>query len=141
MRSSKLRTTLVGMLLAAAASLITAGLGAASEQPARLRANTPDLSAIHDANSASFNKNCLKCHADVMKRRTLDRKIKNAHAAMLPFAPGYKKEATNEVCISCHSKVDVVQHSAAQIRRNVSASMCAACHGRSGQSSKKFYAN
>jgi hypothetical protein len=62
---------------------------------------------------------------------------------MVPFSPGYdyKRGATNEVCISCHAKTDVLQHSAAQLRRNVSVSLCAACHNKAGPSSKKFYAN
>jgi hypothetical protein len=78
-----------------------------------------------------------------MKRRTLNRKIKDAHVAMVPFAPGYdpKAGATNQVCIGCHTNVDVLQHSAGQIRKNVSMSLCAACHNKEGPSSKKFYAN
>ncbi len=105
--------------------------------------NAPDLAAIHNAASRSFNKNCLGCHAAVVKERSLDRNIKGGHAAMLPFAPGYdaKKGAGNAVCVSCHENVDVLQHSAAQIRRNVSVDVCAACHGKSGLASRKFYAN
>jgi len=106
------------------------------------RADALDLAAIHDAGSPSYQKNCLRCHGDTMKKTTLDRKIKNAHAAMVPFAPGYsaKAGATNEVCATCHEKVDVLEHSAAQVRRNVSVDICVACHGKSGASLKKFYA-
>ncbi len=134
---------LIGMLLIASSAFATTGLGAASNSAVPLRANAPDLSAIHDSSSPSFDKNCLKCHADVMKRRTSNAKIKDAHAAMVPFAPGYnaKAGATNEVCVSCHANVDVLQHSAAQIRKEVSVTICAGCHNAAGPSSKKFYAN
>lgn len=144
MKADRHRNPLIGLLLVGAVALLSSQIGvAASDADGPLRATAPDLVAIHDAGSPSFNKNCLKCHQDVMKRATLNSKIKNAHAAMVPFAPGYdyKRGATNEVCISCHAKTDVLQHSAAEIRKNVSASLCAACHNKAGPSSKKFYAN
>ncbi len=132
---------LLGALaLALASHAVGAGPGV-SAGPAR--ADAPDLAAIHDGNSPSYQKNCLGCHADIMKKTTLNRKIKDAHAAMVPFAPGYsaKAGATNQVCASCHAKVDLLEHSAALIRRNVGVTTCVACHGKSGPSSKKFYAN
>ena len=78
-----------------------------------------------------------------MKRTTRNKKFKEAHAAMVPYMPGYdaKAGATNQLCVSCHSRVDLVQHSGEQLRRNAGVSMCAACHSKSGPSSKKFYAN
>ena len=144
MKADRLRNSLIGLLLVGALALLSSQIGvAASDADQPLRAAAPDLVAIHDAGSPSFNKNCLTCHADVMKRTTLDKKTKNAHAAMVPFMPGYdyKRGATNEVCISCHAKTDVLQHSAAEIRKNVGTSLCAACHNKAGPSSKKFYAN
>lgn len=144
MKADGLRNSLTGLMLVAALALLSSRIGvAASDVDGPLRAAAPDLVAIHDADSPSFNKNCLKCHQDVMKRGTLNSKIKNAHAAMVPFAPGYdhKRGVTNEICISCHTKTDLLEHSAAQIRKNVSASLCAACHNKAGPSSKKFYAN
>ena len=142
MTAAALRKALMGLILIGGLALVVGEKGAAqSDGP--LRTNTPDLTAIHDSNSSSFNKNCLQCHRDVMTRATLDSKIKNAHAAMVPFAPGYdaKRGATNEVCLVCHTKTDVLQHSATQLRKNVDPSLCAACHNKSGLSSKKFYAN
>lgn len=144
MKADGLRISLTGLMLVAALTLLPSGVGiAASSADGPLRATAPDLVAIHSADSPSFNKNCLRCHQDVMKRGTLNSKIKNAHAAMVPFAPGYdhKRGATNEVCISCHAKTDLLEHSAAQIRKNVSSAQCAACHNKAGPSSKKFYAN
>ena len=144
MKADRLRNPLIGLLLVGALVLVSSRGGvAAPDSSGLLRATAPDLAAIHDAGSPSINKNCLGCHQDVMTRGTLNRKIKNAHAAMVPFAPGYnyKRGATNEVCISCHAKTDLLQHSAAQVRRNVGVSLCAACHNKAGPSSKKFYAN
>lgn len=117
-----------------------AGAGVPAGPP---RADAPDLAAVHASSSPSGKNNCLGCHGDIMKRTTLNRKIKDAHAAMVPFAPGYdsRKGVTNEVCVSCHEQSDLVQQSAAQIRRNVSVDLCLACHGKSGPASRKFYAN
>jgi hypothetical protein len=144
MKANGLRNSLTGLMLVAALALFSSRIDvSASDADGPLRAAAPDLVTIHDADSSSFNKNCLNCHQDVMKQGTLNNKIKNAHAAMVPFAPGYdyKQGATNEVCISCHTNTDLLQHSGAQIRKNVSASTCATCHNKSGLSSKKFYAN
>jgi hypothetical protein len=144
MNANAFRKSLAGLMLVGALALLSSRYDVfASEVAAPLRTSAPDLVAIHDAGSPSFNKKCLACHQDVMKQETLDKRIKNAHAAMVPFAPGYdyKRGPTNEVCISCHAKTDVLQHSAAQLRRNVSVSLCAACHNKAGPSSKKFYAN
>ncbi len=137
--SSLIGSTLIGGLVVA---LSAYAAGVPGVLPGPPRADAPDLIALHDASSPSFNKNCLSCHRDIMKKTTLNRKFKEAHAAMVPFAPGYdaKVGVSSEVCISCHGKVDLVQHSGAMIRRNVDVSMCAMCHGKSGPARKKFYA-
>ncbi len=135
---------LIGLTLLGGLGLVLAGcVVAPGVAPGPPRADVPDLVALHDAKSPSFNKNCLSCHGDIMKRTTLNPKITEAHAAMLPFAPGYdaKVGVTNETCTSCHGKVDLVQHSGEQIRKNADVASCGACHGKSGPSSKKFYAN
>jgi hypothetical protein len=132
--------TLIGGL---AVALTAYAAGVSGVPPGPPRANAPDLVALHDASSPSFNKNCLSCHRDIMMRTTLNRKFKEAHAAMIPFTPSYnaKVGVTSEVCISCHARLDLVQRSGEQIRKNANVSLCAACHSKSGPSSKKFYAN
>ncbi len=106
------------------------------------RAEAPDLVALHDAKSPAYNKDCLSCHDGIMTRATLNPQIKNAHAAMVPFAPAYdpKVGVTNEVCRSCHGRGDLMQQSGEQLRTNGDVDSCAACHGKSGSASKKFYA-
>lgn len=135
---------LFGLTLAGGLALVLAGCFVApGVAPGPPQADTPDLAAIHDAKSPVFDKNCLGCHGDIMQRTTLNPKIKEAHAAMIPFAPGYdaKVGVTNENCISCHGKVDLVRHSGEQIRKNADVASCGACHSKTGPSSKKFYAN
>ncbi len=138
------RALLPGVLLIAALVLFVAGCAAAP--PAREagppRLDSADLAALHTAGSPQFRGECLACHGDIMKQTTLKPGIKEAHAAMIPFLPDYdvKVGVTNSNCQSCHSRVDVVQHSGVQIRKNSDPSSCAACHGQSGVATKKFYA-
>lgn len=131
-------TLLGGLALVLSGCVVAPGVA-----PGPPRADVPDLVALHDAKSPAYNKDCLSCHGDIMKRTTLNPKFKEAHAAMVPFAPGYdaKVGVTNETCTSCHGKVDLLQHSGEQIRKNADVASCGACHGKSGPSSKKFYAN
>lgn len=137
------RVILAMTLLGALAVAFTVYAAAPRGSSGPPRAGAPDLVALHDASSPSYNKKCLTCHTDIMKRTTLNKKFKEAHAAMIPFAPGYnaKVGVTNDLCVSCHARVDLVQHSGEQIRKNANVSVCTACHSKSGPSSKKFYAN
>ena len=136
---------LIGLLLVV--GVVGAVVACAGIPPGREggppRVESPDLIAIHTAGSPQFNQACLSCHTDIMKRPTLNPKFKEAHAAMIPFAPDYdsKVGVTNQTCVSCHTKVDVIQHSGMQIRKNSDVSSCEGCHGKTGPSSKKFYAN
>ena len=111
--------------------------------PGPPRADALDLVALHNSKSPSYSKNCLGCHGDIMTRTTLNPRFKEAHAAMIPFTPGYdaKVGVTNATCVACHGNVDLVQHSGEQIRKNASMAACAVCHSKSGPASKKFYAN
>jgi len=144
MKPCRFSRTVIGLALIGGLAVVFTGyVKAASVLPGPLRANAPDLIALHDARSSSFNKNCLNCHGDIMRKTTLNKKFKEAHAAMIPFVPGYdaKVGVTNKVCASCHGRMDLVEYSGEQIRRNASVSVCVACHNKSGPSSKKFYAN
>ncbi len=130
-----------------AAVVVLALAGCAAAPPAREagppRADARDLVAIHTVGSPQHSKACLDCHGDIMKRPTLDPKVKEAHAAMVPFMPDYdaKTGVTNGNCVACHTRVDLVQHSGTQIRKNADVAACESCHGKRGASSKKFYAN
>lgn len=138
------RAHLPGLLLITAAVFFAAGCAAAppGREAGPPRPDSVDLAALHTAGSPQFRGECLACHGDIVKRATLKPEIKNEHAAMIPFLPDYdaKVGVTNSNCQSCHTKVDIVQHSGVQIRKNSDPSSCAACHGKSGVAAKKFYA-
>ena len=99
-----------------------------------------NIKALHNPASARFNGDCLSCHRDVTQRTTLDPKIKDAHAVMIPFVPGFvaAKGPTNENCSFCHKGADLSGHSTSGIRKDVNADSCALCHGPGGPA-KKFY--
>lgn len=145
MKPNRWHTPLVtpGILLSGLILVSGGCAGTPGVAPGPPRADAPDLVALHDAKSPAYDKNCLGCHGDIMMRTTLNPKFKEAHAAMIPFAPGYDARAgvTNETCVACHAKVDLVQHSGAQIRKNADVGSCAVCHSKAGPASKKFYAN
>ncbi len=132
------------VMLIAAVTLFVAGCAAAppGREAGPPRPDSVNLAALHTPGSPQFRGECLACHGDIMERTTLKPGIKEAHAAMIPFLPDYdpKVGVTNSTCQSCHSKVDIVQHSGVQIRKNSDPSMCAACHGQGGVATKKFYA-
>ncbi len=137
------RTRLGPVLFGGLAFVLAGCAGAPAITPGPPRADAPDLVALHDAKSPTFDKNCLGCHGDIMTRTTLNPQFKEAHAVMIPFAPGYDAGVgvTDQTCTACHATVDILQHSGASIRKNVDARLCAMCHSRSGPASKKFYAN
>lgn len=102
-----------------------------------------DVIALHDKNSQKYNSDCLnvQCHKGILKETSLDSSIKTAHLKMLPFVPGYSATTgvTNEDCSYCHNKgVDIISHSAGNLRRDVDVMKCVACHGPSGPG-KQFY--
>lgn len=142
--ATRIRSRAPGLFAAIAVAMALAGCAAAP--PAREagppRGDGLDLVAVHTPGSPGFDGACLGCHDDVMKRTTLGPTIKDAHAAMVPFAPDYdaKVGVTNATCVSCHARVDVIQHSAAHIRRNVDVTSCEGCHAMGGTASKTFYA-
>ncbi len=131
----------------AAIPLVVVVVGCAVAPPVQQagppRTDVVDLKAIHDATSPKFDRACLDCHADIMKRGTLDPRRKEAHAAMIPFMPDYdaKVGVTNDNCRSCHVNVDAIQHSGALVRKNTDMAVCETCHGKGGPSRKAFYAN
>ena len=135
---------LLGVMIIAAVVLALSGCAAAppGREAGPPRADSRDLAALHDAGSPQFSGQCLACHGDIVKRTTLKPGIMEAHAVMIPSMPDYdaKSGVTSANCRSCHTRVDVVQHSGVQIRKNSDPSSCAACHGKSGVAAKKFYA-
>jgi hypothetical protein len=90
-----------------------------------------NIRALHDSQSAQYDANCLKCHADVLREHSLDPLIAGAHPSMFPFVGGPD-------CLFCHRSVDFDNQSAANVRRNVEVEICASCHGQGGMAAP-FY--
>lgn len=115
------------VLLAALALLVLLGASVAGA--------AANLNAIHDPQSRSYDSNCLRCHADVLKKTTKDPRILTFHQAMLPYVPGYnaRKGPQSVNCVMCHrDAIDFAQESGSSLRRTVSVDSCVYCHGRSG---------
>lgn len=88
-----------------------------------------NLVGIHDANSRRYLPNCLHCHADILHRVTRDARYPDIHRRMIPFTGTFQNSVRNEDCTFCHRTVEFGgDHSAANLRRQVSASSCAGCH-------------
>jgi len=87
-----------------------------------------NLIAIHNSESPSYDNDCIKCHGDMTSETTLNPNIQGIHPFMMPFAPAYKGEITNDLCVSCHINVDFVEGSAGNLRRNVAVEVCVSCH-------------
>lgn len=88
-----------------------------------------NIYAMHDADSDQYRTDCLSCHSSILTEETLDSSIPTAHNVMLPETPG----TTNEnKCTYCHGGVDLLNHSAGNIRRQVAVETCDLCHGPEG---------
>lgn len=94
-----------------------------------------NLLALHDSGSRQYGRRCLDCHADVLTQQSLDPWIPAVHVAMVPHVPG---ETVEEGCAWCHRSVDLVEKSTGNLRKHVSAALCALCHGPSGPAAR-FY--
>lgn len=102
--------------------------------------DTVNYIALHDSSTDQYNTNCLVCHSDIAEGESLNANYPEIHVKMLDYASG---DDIQEKCIVCHSNTDLLQHSAANIRRNVDVEKCAVCHGKkgvaAGKSTKQFY--
>jgi hypothetical protein len=77
----------------------------------------------------------LVCHSDIAAQETLNSAYDEAHKEMLEFTPG---NDTRSKCLYCHQDVDLLQHSAGNLRKNVAVEVCDVCHGPNGPG-KQFY--
>jgi hypothetical protein len=88
-----------------------------------------NLRAVHNAASAQYDPECVKCHGDILEERSLDARVPGAHPVMLPQVGG----ETDAVCVKCHEAVDFDRgDSAGNVRRNVDVQVCTACHTQGG---------
>ncbi|MBI5116108.1 putative metal-binding motif-containing protein [Candidatus Poribacteria bacterium] len=99
-------------------------------------APTTNLISLHDSKSRQYDNQCVKCHGTMQSETSLDPFIPGAHQAMLPQIPA---ATDNDKCLHCHTTVDLREHSAGALRRQVNPNLCAACHSSLGPG-RKLYA-
>lgn len=90
--------------------LVTAGPG--------FTATPENLEAYHLEMPAT-DEECAGCHSEVLEEVSLSPDVSPPH-------PIHQEEGLN--CTFCHQSVDLVQESAASLRRNDDVGLCAACH-------------
>lgn len=91
--------------------------------------------SLHNSSSSEYRSDCLSCHSDILEESSLNPNIESAHQAMMDQTPGQTTEAK---CVYCHASVDILQHSAGKIRKNVAAATCDVCHGPDGPGRQYF---
>lgn len=91
--------------------------------------------SLHNSSSSQYRGDCLSCHSDILEEGSLNPNIKAAHQAMIGHTPG---ASTEDKCVYCHASVDILQHSAGNIRKNVSAATCDVCHGPGGTGTQYY---
>jgi len=83
----------------------------------------PNLIDLHKNAVKLSNKECLNCHAGILKQTSLNKKYKMFHRVHLE-----SKLATSKQCKDCHQSVDLRENSAASLRKEVDSQICAGCH-------------
>lgn len=118
------------LILVAAVALVgcddggRSGGGGPGQNPVPVR----NLRAVHDPASSGYDRECVKCHGDILAERSLDDRVPGAHPVMLGQVGG----ESDAVCVKCHPRVDFDGDSAGNLRRNVDVAVCSACHTQGG---------
>ena len=103
---------------------------------ARFLVTIPGLNflAIHDENSPSYDNQCGDCHVDKTREVTLAPGIPSFHSLKnRMFSRGGRSS-----CTVCHAGADLVDKSAATLRKQVPPEFCAQCHGALGTGERLF---
>ncbi len=93
-----------------------------------------NLVDLHKNAGKMSNKECLSCHAKIMKEVSLNKKYKMFHRVHLE-----SKLATPKKCADCHKSVDVRNGSAAALRKQVDPQICAGCHSGGVKGAKVLF--
>ncbi|MDA8240490.1 MAG: cytochrome c3 family protein [Nitrospiraceae bacterium] len=94
-----------------------------------------NLVELHKNAGKMSNKECLSCHAKIMKEVSLNKKYKMFHRVHLE-----SKLATPKKCADCHQSVDLREGSAAALRKQVDPQICAGCHSGGVKGANVLYA-
>ncbi len=83
-----------------------------------------NLVELHKNAGKLTNKECLACHAGILKETSLNKKYKTLHRVHLE-----SKTYTLKNCSDCHQSIDLRNGSGAALRKQVDPQVCAGCHG------------
>jgi len=82
----------------------------------------PNLEALHAEAASVPAERCIECHGDKAVEESLDAQYPTAHRVHLTSS------LLNVGCTDCHQRVDLLQGSAASLRKQVDVALCATCH-------------
>lgn len=94
-----------------------------------------NLVALHTDLAKLTKKECLACHAGILKETSLDKKYKTLHRVHLE-----SKKDTPKNCVDCHRSVDLRNGSGAALRKQVDPQLCAGCHSGGVKGVKVLFA-
>lgn len=95
---------------------------------ARFLVSIPGLNflAIHNAKSPKYDPDCGGCHVDKTRSVSLGPGIPSFHTIKYKM---FSAGGISHPCVICHKGADLIDQSQAALRKNVSPSFCARCHG------------
>ncbi len=111
---------LIGMLTA---SLACEEAAAPTPTPTATPVAMGDLIALHDDLTDVATDQCIGCHGNKAEEGSLDPDIETAHAIHVPMLVE---------CNFCHKSADLLEGSAASLRKQVDPQICFGCHGPQG---------
>ncbi|HEY6871654.1 MAG TPA: hypothetical protein VI298_02885 [Geobacteraceae bacterium] len=95
-----------------------------------------NLVELHKNAAAMTNKQCLKCHGNILSGKTANSKLKTMHRLHLESKLGTPKR-----CAACHASVDLREGSAGALRKQVDPQVCAGCHDGKTKGAVKLFEN
>ena len=124
-----------GWRLASAVLMLPAACFLLQIVVAGAEAASGNLVELHRNAGKQSNKECLSCHANVVKDKTLNKKFKTMHRLHLE-----SKLDTPKKCSECHQSVDLREGSASALRKQVDPGVCADCHSGGMKGAKVLFA-
>ncbi len=94
-----------------------------------------NLVELHKNAEKLTKKECLACHAGILKETSLDKKYKTLHRVHLE-----SKKDTPRNCADCHQSVDLRNGSGASLRKQVDPQICSGCHSGGVKGAKVLFA-
>ncbi len=93
-----------------------------------------NLVELHKNAGKMAKKECLACHAGILKEVPLNKKYKTFHRVHLE-----SKKDTPKNCVDCHQSVDLRNGSGAALRKQVDPQICSGCHSGGVKGAKELF--